>query len=176
VAATASDPGAVGNGKLWFDTTTRQIKVRNAADSGWDIYGEKITPWTDYVPTLTNVTLGTGGIKYGRYWRVGKTVVGIAGFRLGTGGNVTGSVTITLPSTAAFIGTDMVGNAEWLAGGRASVSGASGRFAGIGRVTDGAPTVITQVATGGSGGWDATYPFDWTSGDLAALFFMYEEV
>jgi hypothetical protein len=32
-----SDPGAVGAGIAWFKRTTREMKIRNAADSGWDM-------------------------------------------------------------------------------------------------------------------------------------------
>lgn len=32
----AGDPGAVGAGKLWFNTTSKLLKIRNAADAAWD--------------------------------------------------------------------------------------------------------------------------------------------
>jgi hypothetical protein len=180
IAATASDPGAVGNGKLWFDTTTRQLKARNAANSGWELISEVITPWTDYTPTFQNVTLGTGGIVYGRYSRMGKTVVGVAGFRLGTSGNVTGQINMSLPSSADFSGTNFVGHAEWLGAARGSDVSASQRWAAVGRITDGDAGNLVQFATAGVGGWDANTPFDWgnpsaATGDLLAAFFMYEE-
>src|SRR5690242_484970 len=32
----SGDPGAVGAGKLWYNTSTGIVKIRNAGDSGWD--------------------------------------------------------------------------------------------------------------------------------------------
>lgn len=53
--------------------------------------------WTDYDPNFANVSLGTGGTEYGRYMRRGRDLFFTAGFVLGTGGSLTGSLTVDLP-------------------------------------------------------------------------------
>lgn len=42
----SGDPGAVGAGKLWLDTTTSPavIKKRNSGDTGWDLVGGSTSP------------------------------------------------------------------------------------------------------------------------------------
>lgn len=44
--AQSSDPGVVGAYRPWVDTTTTPyvLKVRNAADTGWEVVGFAITP------------------------------------------------------------------------------------------------------------------------------------
>src|SRR4051812_47021321 len=56
------DPGAVGAGKLWIDTsgTTPTIKKRNAGDTDWDDLG--VIPEAIVSGTLdSDVTIGSGG-------------------------------------------------------------------------------------------------------------------
>jgi hypothetical protein len=56
--------------------------------------------WTSYVPSLTNVTLGTGGTVVGNYLQIGKTIRFRALITLGTGGALTGGCQISLPVNA----------------------------------------------------------------------------
>jgi hypothetical protein len=67
--------------------------------------------WTSYTPTLTNVTLGTGGTLVGRYRQVGKTVDYRIEITLGTGGAITGTATIGLPVATASTGRAPLGDA-----------------------------------------------------------------
>jgi hypothetical protein len=50
---------------------------------------------------FTGVTLGTGSTVEGAYQRVGRTIFWRAYLTLGTGGALTGSVTMTLPVTGS---------------------------------------------------------------------------
>lgn len=66
--------------------------------------------WTAYAPTVTTVTLGTGGTTVARYAKHGRTVIYAGKITLGTGGSFTGSdITISLPFEAA--GVDVIGSA-----------------------------------------------------------------
>ena len=61
----SSDPGAVGAGKEWLDTTTTPAihKKRNAGDSGWDIvpgnaaWGATVAKTTAYTATTSDYTI-----------------------------------------------------------------------------------------------------------------------
>ena len=56
-------------------------------------------PRTTYSPTLTGVTLGTGGTVVASYLQTGKDVRGSVIITLGTGGALTAAATFTLPAS-----------------------------------------------------------------------------
>lgn len=171
--ASAADPGAVGDGSLWFDTNNRQLKARNAADTGWELIGMVMEDWTSFTPTLTGITIGNGSV-YGDYMKIGKLVVGVLGVRWGTTTTTDGSdFAFTLPYDADFNAAMNTANGEWLGGGRGSDASSSGRWASIGRITSALPGTVVQFATAGTLGWDSTTPFTWANTDLFSAFFMY---
>lgn len=102
VSSTAAFPNPKDNDVIWDISTSSLLMY---ASGVWLTIGRDLDAnWITYAPNLTGmVTLGTGGSSYGRYARFGKTVVGICGFELGTGGviNVSLPLAIGLPSTAA---------------------------------------------------------------------------
>lgn len=53
--------------------------------------------WTSYTPTLTNITLGTGGTVVAAWRQIGKTIEYRIVISLGTGGAFTGTAQATLP-------------------------------------------------------------------------------
>lgn len=167
----AGDPGAVGANTVWFDTTNRAIKVRNAANSAWVVYvaDPSVTVWTNYTPTFSSLT-GTV-TTYGRYAELpGRIVIGHAGFELqNPDGNVNASpiISYTLPFTHANNG------APALAGARAFM-GSDGRFASIGNI-DPNSNSATSFATAGLDPWDGTHPANWDPGDQFRSFFMIEK-
>lgn len=57
--------------------------------------------WTTYTPTLTGITLGTGGTISGQYAILGKTVHYSIKMVLGTSGLLTGAPTFSLPTSSA---------------------------------------------------------------------------
>jgi len=59
------------------------------------------SPWQTFTPTLTNVTLGTGGVLTGYYQRIDYTILFSVSATLGTGGTLAGAVSLTLPFAAA---------------------------------------------------------------------------
>jgi hypothetical protein len=124
--------------------------------------------WSSYTPTLTNITLGTGGTVTARYEQIGKLVFVQIQIILGSSGAaVTGTVAISLPVTAratlpVYWGSGIVVDTSAGTGQRAvGILGAS-------------TTTINLVngLTGGSVG--TTNPFTWDNTDQFRLAFFYE--
>lgn len=105
--------------------------------------------WTSTAPTFTNVTLGTGGTSSMHWTQIGRTVHFRAGFTLGTGGDVTGAITLNLPVNSS-------------AGRRfAGVAAATGPLGGT---AVGVALIGTTTLTVWSGSqWNASNPFDWAN-------------
>lgn len=129
-----------------------------------------------YVPTLTNVTLGTGGKVTGKYVEQdGKRVKGRVTIVLGTGGSLSGFAQFSLPKPSTnYPGTattQPLGLAELFDSGVAQYAGrvvwASSTTAGIG-AEDTSGTYGKVVATG------VSVPFTWGAGDEISCEFCYE--
>jgi hypothetical protein len=113
--------------------------------------------WTSYVPTLTNVTLGTGGTKSGYYCQIGKTVHFRVKFTLGTSGALTGQMAISLP---VAVNSDISYYQSIATGG--GFNGAD--FFNIYIITDGKTYVqLTDGATSKLYPTSATNPFTWAN-------------
>lgn len=132
---------------------------------------------TSYTPDFPNVTIGTpspGGVKYGRYFKFGRLVFGIAGFHLGTGGNVTGQITFTTPDgTNIFDPLSSASSTGWVAAARCADVSAAAVYSGMGVISD---TGVVQnfVTAGAAANWDATTPFNWDPNDVFQALFVYE--
>lgn len=96
---TLTAPPAVTAGQI-IDTTAWGNVVRAAIQDASTALAN-FDAWTAYTPTWTNVTLGTGGVSAGGYMKIGKLVHFYAKVDLGTGGAVTGAVTVSFPVAAA---------------------------------------------------------------------------
>ena len=48
-----TDPGAIGAGRAWIDTTTGELRIRNAADDGWILVGRQAAAQADSTATDT---------------------------------------------------------------------------------------------------------------------------
>lgn len=162
--------GVVNAAALASDAvTTAKILDANVTEG-------KIADFTvnDGTPTWCEggLTLGTGGTSYLHWVQVGNLVVGISGFTLGTGGNVSGAVTLRLP---VALHADFHTGSPWLAAGRAFESSGAGTFhsctAQAGRVTG--VDLLFNYATAGTAGWNATVPFNWDAGDAMQTLFVY---
>ena len=71
--------------------------------SAWRLYN---TSWTAYTPTLTNVTLGSGGSVVGFYTTSGRMTIVHVFITLGTSGfSVSGVITASMPSNRAYAST-----------------------------------------------------------------------
>lgn len=82
------------DGKLFYDTTTKQLLMWNATAAAWLIVGQGT--WTAYTPTWSG-TLGNGTIS-GSYVRIGQTVSWELGIVWGsTTSHPAANQTITIP-------------------------------------------------------------------------------
>lgn len=92
-------------GQYWDDGT----QLRRYNGSTWDIYGP-VPAWTAYTPTWSGLSaLGSSTFK-GRYWKLGTHVEMVAWLAWGTGSSLgTGTITVSMPVTAAAFGSDPMG-------------------------------------------------------------------
>jgi hypothetical protein len=120
--------------------------------------------WTSYTPTLTNITLGTGGTVVGAYLQIGKTIKFRFLLTLGTGGALTGAAQFTIPvaALAALGGSNFpVGNSSLRdSSASATVYGGCRMVAAANAV---APTYNATATT--SSDCTATLPWTWAVGD-----------
>lgn len=125
--------------------------------------------WTNYTPTLTNVTSGNGSLT-AAYCQIGKLVAFRVVFSLGSTSAITGRIQVALPTTAS----SSYQTAFW------------GNFQDSGTTTYPAylyletASKVEMRAQNSSGTYlsyadtSATVPFTWTSTDLFALGGVYE--
>jgi hypothetical protein len=130
---------------------------------------------TAFVPVWvgSTVTLGTGS-SYGQYFKLGRLVFGIAGFRLGVGGNVTGTpIGFNLPGGLVAADFDTGGaSTGWITAARAFDVSANAVFSGLGIV--GTSSTTAYATAGTSANWDDLTPFNWDNGDVFASLFVFE--
>lgn len=143
------DPGAVGAGTLWIDTTTPgppwHIAIRNAADDGWDDIFKEYVGTSDFTISGAEGTTGVagGGVSLsggtGDAEATSGAFIGVSGGDVGSGGSgflragsasLTGGEVNVLPGTdAAYGGATMVGGGSD-AGARVEVTGRLGADGG----------------------------------------------
>lgn len=169
-------PSNPRKGQSIWESDTRQMKVNEgtSASPTWTVYAVPGSgAWTNYTPTTSGLTGGSNTI-YGRYFNMGSLVVGVCGFVLGAGGNVTAGITLSVP--AAKPATTLGGaNVTHIAVGRGFDSSANVYFSATGSLTPSfSTTVLFNFATGATNGWNATIPFNWDPGDAMNVLFAYE--
>jgi hypothetical protein len=128
------------------------------------------TAWVAYTPTLTNITLGSGGTSAFYYQVVGKQVNVRGRIVLGSTGSLGGIPTISLPVNCILSGTFWGANVGLLDFGVQNYTGAVSLT-----------TTVAQVncvsASGAYAGYltvNATRPFTWGSQDQMDISFSYE--
>lgn len=130
------------------------------------------TAWVAYTPTLTNITLGSGGTSAFYYQVVGKQVNVRGRITLGTGGALTGVATFTLPVNG------VLSDQFWQSGCILNDSGTT-FYQGVVRVGTSTATVLATNASGTyttAVNTSATIPFTWGSADVINVGFSYESV
>lgn len=169
-------PSNPRKGQAIWESDTRQIRINEGTSASpvWTIYAVPGSgAWTNYTTTVGGITGGSNTL-YGRYFNMGSLVVGVCGFTLGTGGNVTSSITLTVPSAkpATTLGGANVGH---IAVARAFDSSANVFFSATGSLAPAfSTTVMFNFATGATAGWGGTIPFNWDPGDTMSVLFAYE--
>lgn len=130
------------------------------------------TAWVAYTPTLTNITLGSGGTSAFYYQVVGKQVNVRGRITLGSTGALTGVATFTLPVNA------VLSDQFWQSGCILNDSGTT-FYQGVVRVGTSTATVLATNAAGTyttAVNTSATIPFTWGSSDVINVGFSYESV
>ena len=110
--------------------------------------------WSSFTPTWNNVTLGTGATSTGKWRYYNGDLEFIATFVLGTGGSVTGNVSVDLPNSETSAAIRQVGGSILC-----SLSGANhpgGVFCGSSSTTANLYVGTNDVA--------ASNPFTWAVG------------
>lgn len=154
-----------------FDLATRQLLARNAGNSAWEI-AAALGAGTVYSGgnPFNNLILGSGGVTYGRYYKLGRLVLVLAGFQLGTGGDLSSTLEFNLPFTAAnisgFTGSDA--SVGGFCAARAFANNSSVRWSGTGIAS--ASTMTNFVSAGASAVWTFTQPFDWSDAGAGSKF------
>lgn len=143
--------------------------VTASTGSTWD--------YSSYTPTLTDITLGTGGTASGYYKQIGKTVHYFGTISLGTAPTVGSTATVTLPVNASShhpslspIGTVQAFDSSAGTGspGQAVKTAATQAFTPYFVVVSSAPSFANLSATSTNG------PFTWAVSDTLWWNIQYE--
>jgi hypothetical protein len=173
----ATNPGAIGANRIWYNTTKDALLKRNAGNTAWEVLLD-LSTGTDYTPTLSNMSLGSGGINDGRYRRVGRSIVADGFVKIGSGGNVTGRIGVSLPVAAANLSADYASDFFFHGAGRATDDSAGTAYGGVGiiGVSDAGTfdvNTLDFIATAGGAAWSGTVPFNWDVNDRFSWFCEY---
>jgi hypothetical protein len=124
--------------------------------------------WTSFTPTWSNVTHGSGGTNAGRYYTLGNLVFCTVSLILGTGGDVTGTLAMTLPNshTTANQTAGYVGIAKALDSGTSHYVLAASLTAN---------DTSVGFFYNNSSAVGQTVPFDWTASDTLTFSIVYEK-
>jgi hypothetical protein len=173
-----TDPvnGTTADASLIADNNTAIKAVVNGGidntniASGADIDVSKIeASYSAYTPTLGGITIGNGTAA-ARYVQVGKLVVVEVAFTAGSTTSFSGTITFSLPVTAA--------SGESASTPLGTARGTHGSSSAVGAVLEGSSTVRFVYAstwpTGTEAQWAATAPWTWGSGDTINFTAAYE--
>lgn len=160
ICTAATRPADQYEGQLVYETDTDTYSGHDGA--GWQTLA-KLTAWTTYVPTNTNITLGNGTLV-ARYTRVGRTVHMMWDLLFGTTTAFAGAILIGIPAQAAATGI-------YSCSGSILDNGTQNYNVG-GRITAGSNFIRPE--TNGGGGIDSTTPFTWTNLDRLSFTATYE--
>jgi len=157
VTCTSSTRPTGTEGRMIFETDTDKLMIYDGA--AWNLDGG--SKWNTFTPSWTAVTLGTSPTNVGAYRYVAGGIRVLARLTLGTStGDVTGSVTMTVPNSetaAALSNLFAVGSIQCITG--TTETSGSCRIAESG--TEIQLYVVNNVST--------TNPFDWGPGDQILL-------
>lgn len=166
----AAYPSPTQGQSCWLDSLLAEQVYQSGWKNKWVAPGPGI--WAAYVPTLTNVALGTGGTVTGRWTRDGNTVKGVVAIALGTGASVTDIIRVGVP-----VDINLTTHAVNIAPlGLAVASDTTNR-----QTATVAAVAINQVrcigttsATFTAAAWRNAQPWVWASGHSLFLKFEYE--
>lgn len=157
VCTSSTRPAAPFQGMQIFETDTGNTSIWSGA--AWETAVHE-GAWTSYTPTF-NGTLGNGTVA-GSYFKVGRSATVRVQFQMGSTTTISGTMTFTLPFTAATPPGGFAGPA-WLGSAWAQVAVLNDR-AGVAVVF--AATATVQAAGDNiPNNWTATSPQTWAVND-----------
>lgn len=184
-SGTSAIPNATGKFTTTFDADdgdyyelrivsvsgTTALNIANViVGPGIQPQGSVVTEWVSYTPTLTNVTDGTSPIKNFRWRRIGDSMHISGEMTLGTGGDLTGTLAISLPTGYTTDTTKIPSASGSVAlGGYAFAYDASTNDIFTGRVLINNSSTSIRIGNWESTNateWAAAAPFDWTTSDI----------
>jgi hypothetical protein len=130
-----------------------------------------IGTWTTYTPTVSNLTLGSGGSVTGRYAVLNKIAFLELVFALGTGGSASGLIQLGVPSGLAPNSTNFFGR------GLSRPTGAGTFYWHTLRTLATSIAIyvdLTATASTSLGATSATVPATWASGGTFLGSIVYE--
>lgn len=154
-----------------WEISTSQLLIRTTSGT-WVTIGKNFDAnWSTYSPVFGGLVTPTS--TYGRWTRIGRTVLGVCGFDLGSTGNINAGINATLPVPAYNAGS----NVRYMAAGRAFIGSAF--YSCTAEINPSFnPSLIFNFATAGAPAWDGDNPALWGTpgagnGQLR-VFFNYE--
>ena len=146
--------------------TIDSVLIKDGEVDGVDV--SALGTWQDWTPTLTNATQGNGTIT-ARYVQIGKLVVGMFTFTLGSTSAISGDVNITLPVTGATTGVNLA-SLSFIENGVKDVKGFPVLSTTLAYLrAQKASTTYVENAT-----LSSSVPFTWGTNDKIILGFSYE--
>lgn len=170
----------VYNGTAWVQLVPGPVATANIADvavttakvADGAVTAAKLTlGWITTDPEFAGISPGTGFVEALKHIQIGKTVICRGHIVLGTGGDVTGTITLTLPVTAATaelntpIGLCKTAGAQFASGVVELTSTTACKFLVLTEDGGGYVRPVTIAAT---------IPFDWGVGNALYFQFTYE--
>lgn len=165
VCTSSTRPASPYAGMQIFETDTQLSYIWDGA--AWVEMGRLGAP-ASRTPTLTNITLGTGGVNQQWYTVDGKICEVWGSVKLGTGGALTGSPNVNLPFTSKTR-SDMV----WVGPARYHDPGIR-LWVGVCYIMSNQSIIAFVQAQGGTGNLSGTEPFTWGVNDELSYRIEYE--
>lgn len=147
----------------------------NAISGNLDAIGDA---WTSYTPTLTNITLGSGGTVDGYYVQAGKFVwVDIVAVLGSSGFSVSNNPEFGLPNSTTFA-SYYTANLSTVGSALVVDQAALTRYQGYARVQSSSTVAVGLANVTGAyvatSGVTSTVPFTWGAADEFRLHFWYQ--
>ena len=156
------DDDAVTAAKLADGSVDSAAKIADAVLTLAKFSAESTVDWSGSITWTNptgNFTLGTGGVASADYYKLGKLVVLMASFTLGTSGNVVG------PDTNIEVSLPFAAGPRGFVAARARDVSTGTPWSGTGVIAAGGQVATNFGTAGVAATWDGDYPFDWTTGD-----------
>lgn len=171
---------AVIAGKIASGGVSATAEIADAIVTLAKMASEASTDWApaaaDFATGAT-LNLGTGGTRYGHYFKLGRIVVGWCGWNMAADGNLPSPGVLQVPLPVAMRTTGADGFRCFVAA-RIRQAADGSVASGTGVITSGSSASSSLVTAGASAQWDSTTPFNLgTPGNGAGSFdalFAYE--